>query len=60
MGKVITVYAGSLFVGRCPSNKLKEHFYDFLKENELNPRNLLNIGMDGLSVNIKFHHELIS
>ena len=38
---------------------LIEHMFEFLsKVNNLCPSNLLSIGMDGPSVNMKFHEEI--
>ena len=44
-------YVGSLFVGHCPANDLVQHIYHFIEELQLSLDNLLNIGMDGPSVN---------
>ena len=47
-----------LFVGRFPAKMLKEHMFEFLSKVNLCPSNLILIGMDGPSVNIKFHEEV--
>ena len=56
--QVITMYCGTLFVGRCPAKVLKEHMFEFFSKINLCPSNLLSIGMDGPSVNLKFHKEV--
>ena len=45
---IVTTYFGSLFVGRCSASKLKQHMFEFLVENGLELKNLINIGMDVL------------
>ena len=56
--QVISMYCGTLFVGGFPAKMLKEHMFEFLSKVNLCPSNLLSIGMDGPSVNIKFHEEV--
>ena len=46
-------YTGSLFVGHCPAGDLLEHFYHFIQDLNLDLDNLINLGMDGPSVNKK-------
>ena len=45
---IVSTYFGSLFVGRCSASKLKQHMFEFLVENGLELKNLINIGMDVL------------
>ena len=58
--KVITTYAGSLFVGHCKDVDLLDHFFQFMKDLELNTDYLIGIGMDGPSVNKSFERKLIN
>ena len=37
---------------------LKEHMFEFLSKVNLCPSNLLSTGIDGSSVNIKFHEKV--
>ena len=53
--QIIIIYCGTLFVGMFPAKMLKQHMFEFLSKVNLCPPNLLSIGMDGLSVNKKFH-----
>ena len=53
-------YVGSLFVGHCPAEVLLEHFYHFIEDLDLDLGSLLNLGMDGPSVNKKFERELMA
>ena len=55
---VTSVYCGSIFVGHCTSNDLVHHFNTTCQEMKWKPDLLLQIGMDGPSVNIKFEKEL--
>ena len=56
---VMCEYTGSLFVGHCPAADLLEHFYHFIQDLNLDLDNLINLGMDGPSVNKKFERELM-
>ena len=56
--QVICSYVGSLFVGHCPASALLDHFFEFITNLKLDLDNLLNLGMDGPSVNKKFSREL--
>lgn len=56
--KIITHYAGSLFLGHCKSDQLKEHFFDFMKNLKLDVNFLIHIGMDGPNVNLAFQKSL--
>ena len=51
-------YAGSLFVGHCPASALVEHFHHFIEDLNLDLENLMNLGMDGPNVNLKFSRDL--
>ena len=56
--QTVTSYCGSLFVGHCDHKELVGHFYQFLSSLQLSPAWLLNIGMDGPSVNLAFMKQL--
>ena len=56
--RVVTRYVGSLFVGHCTAADLRVHFYEFMKELELDTDLLLGIGLDGPNVNLRFQREL--
>ena len=47
-------YCGTLMVEHCPSEKLLEHFYEFIEKAELDISFMLHFGMDGPNVNLKF------
>ena len=51
---VTSVYCGSLFVGHCFSKELLKHFASFGKDRHWESDLLLQIGMDGPNVNLKF------
>ena len=57
--KIVTSYCGSLFVGHCTAEYLIKYFYEFMNRYDLNVRILLNIGMDGPNVNIRFERNLL-
>ena len=48
-------YCASLFVGHCTNEDLIEHFGEDMK---WNPSHLLELGMDGLKVNLAFQRKL--
>ena len=56
---VIMAYCGSLFVDRCPVEKLVEHFYEFVQKVGLDINYMLHLGMDGPNVNKKFQSLLL-
>lgn len=56
---VHTRYLDSQFMGRASAADMVEHFESAVLGGQLNPSNLIQIGMDGPSVNWKFY-ELIS
>ena len=51
-------YLDSKFVGHCTADDMREEFNTVLEG--LNPRNLIQISMDGPSVNWKFHRSMQS
>ena len=55
----LTFYYGSLFIDHCAAEDLIKHFYEFMNRYVSNVRILLNIGMDGPSVNKKFERKLL-
>ena len=55
----LTFYYGSLFIDHCAAEDLIKHFYEFMGRYVSNVRILLNIGMDGPSVNKKFKRKLL-
>ena len=57
-GNVISAYCGSLFVGRCTSDDLVEHYNSFQKDINFNSSYLLHIGMDGPNVNLALERKL--
>ena len=56
--RVVTSYCGSLFLGHCTANDLLDHFYEFMSKLCFDPKNLLNIGMDGPNVSKSFLKKL--
>lgn len=52
--RIVNHYVGSLFLGHCNSEDLKDHFFEFARSAHLNVKYLLHIGMDGPNVNLKF------
>ena len=58
--QVITAYSGSLSVGHCTSKDLLHHFHSFMDSLDLSTSWLLNIGMDGPTVNMSFLNQLKS
>ena len=57
--KIATSYCVSLFLRHCTAEDLVRHFFEFVKKIDLDPNKLLNIGIDGPSVNRKFERKLI-
>ena len=57
-GQIITAYCRSLFIGHCDSSYLVQHFIDFSKEMKWDNSYLLQLGMDGPSVNKAFEKKL--
>ena len=53
-------YCGTLMVDHCPSEKLLEHFFEFIEKAELDISFLLHLGMDGPNVNLKFERSIKS
>ena len=58
--QVITAYSESLFVGHCTSKDLPHLFHSFMDSLDLSTSWLLNIGMDGPTVNTSFPNQLKS
>ena len=57
----ITAYSGFLFVEQCPTKDLLlHHFHSFMNSLHLSTSWLLNIGMDGPTVNTSFLNQLKS
>lgn len=56
--KIVSLYVWSLFLGHCPAEALKEHFFDFGSTLKWNVKLLLHIGMDEPNVNKAFHRML--
>ena len=52
-------YCDSLFVDHCPSEKLVEPFFEFIKKVGLDIKYMLHLGMDGPNVNKKFQRLLL-
>ena len=57
---VTSAYCGSLFVGHCFSKDLLSHFASFGEDMQWESDLLLQIGMDGPNVNLKFEKDLFS
>ena len=55
---VITAYSGTMFVEHCNSKDLLHHFHPFMDLLDLSTNWLLNIGMDGPTVNTSFLNQL--
>ena len=51
-------YCGSLFVGYYTNEDLIEHLEHFGEDIKWNPSHLLQLGMDGLKVNLAFQRKL--
>ena len=47
-------YCGTLMVDHCPSEKLMEHFFEFINKANLDVSLMLHVGMGGPNVNLKF------
>ena len=58
--QMTTAYVGSLFVGHCNTEDLLDHFFEFIKDLNLNTDLLLSIGMDDPNVNKSFETSLIA
>ena len=54
----VTTYCGSLFMGHCLADDLVEHFFEFMRNLDLDVKLLLALGMDGPSVNKSFEKKL--
>ena len=58
--QVITAYNGSFFAGHCASKYLLHHFHSFMDSLDLSTSWLLNIRMNGPTVNKSFLNQLKS
>lgn len=58
--RVINHFCGSMFVGHCTSEQLRNHFFEFGAKLNWKINYLLHLGMDGPYVNKKFQEELIA
>lgn len=56
--QIINHYAGSLFLGHCTAEQLKDHFMAFMHKLKCDIQFLLHIGMDGPNVNLAFQRIL--
>ena len=57
-GRIITVYLGTLFVGKFTSEDLLNHLNDMLNKIQLSFNCILSLGMDGPIVNLVFKSKL--
>ena len=55
---VTSVYCGSIFVGHCLAKDLLHHFAKFGEDMKWESDLLLQVGMDGPNVNLKFERDL--
>ena len=51
-------YCGSLFIGHCNADDLVDHYFEFVKQLQLDSNFLLHLGMDGPNVNLSFEKKL--
>ena len=56
---VIMAYCGSLLVDQCSSEKLVEHFHEFVRKVGLDINFMLHLGMDGPNVKKNFQRLLL-
>jgi len=56
--RVIGLYFGSKFLGHADAERLKTVILEFLEENNLDPKKLLQCSMDGPAVNLSFQRKL--
>lgn len=58
--RITSHYCGSLFVGHCKAEQLRNHFFDFGTTSLKWKINYLShLGMDGPKVNLKFENDLV-
>lgn len=57
-GKCVSHYIGTLFVGHCTAKDLEQHYYCFEKKMKWDSQYLLQVGMDGPTVNTCFYKSL--
>lgn len=58
LGRIVTSYCGSLFVGHCTADDLVDHFFEFVRDLGLDLNLLLALGIDGPNVNKSFRAKL--
>lgn len=56
--KIVNHYCGSLFLGHCTAENLKDHFYEFGEMLKWDVNLLMHLGMDGPNVNLLFQKKL--
>ena len=56
--KVVSSYAGTLFVGHCTASDLVSHYNTMVEKLQLDSSHLLHLGMDGPKVNLTFQKKL--
>lgn len=56
--RIISHYCGSLFLGHCKAEQLRNHFFEFGTSLKWKVNYLLHLGMDGPNVNLKFENDL--
>lgn len=56
--RVVVVYIDSVFLGHADADKLLEVVVKFIEDNNLDTRKLLQVSMDGPSVNLSFQRKL--
>ncbi|HBK83112.1 MAG TPA: hypothetical protein DDZ41_05870 [Flavobacterium sp.] len=52
--KIISPYVGSVFIGHCNAEQIKDHFYELGHKIKWNINYLLHVGMDGPNINLLF------
>ena len=57
-GRILTVYLGTLFVGKSTAEDLLNHLNGMLDKIQLSFNYILSLGMDGPSVNLAFKSKL--
>lgn len=58
--RITSHYCGSLFVGHCKAEQLRNHFFEFGHYLKWKINYLLHLGMDGPKVNLKFENDLVA
>ena len=57
--EIAMAYCGSLFVDHCPADELVEHFFTFIEKSGFDIKFMLDLGMDGPNINVKFQTLLL-